>query len=124
MGLDMYAFRVANGADLPVVDAEFAEDQAQQIAYWRKHPDLHGWMEQLYRQKGGAADSFNCKPVEVTLEDLDQLEAAVAGKALPSTTGFFFGQSSPGDAEDDRKFISVAREAIREGERVFYDSWW
>lgn len=32
--------------------------EKEPIAYWRKHPDLHGWMECVWRQKrwrrGGA----------------------------------------------------------------------
>jgi hypothetical protein len=31
--------------------------------YWRKHPDLHGWMEKLCRAKGGKFDDFNLAPV-------------------------------------------------------------
>lgn len=44
-----------------------------EIDYWRKHHDLHGWFENLYLSKGGN-ETFNCIPLKLELEDLDQLE--------------------------------------------------
>jgi hypothetical protein len=52
------------------------------------------------------------------------LEAAVRGEALPETTGFFFGESTPEHQADDLEFIAAARTAIGAGLTVFYDSWW
>lgn len=100
------------------------EERSREIMYWRKHPNLHGWMEELYYEKQGENDSFNCTPVELTSEDLDLLEKDILENRLPHTDGFFFGESSPGVNEKDLEFIKLAREAIAEGERVFYDSWW
>ena len=96
-----------------------------EIAYWRKHPNLHGWMENLYHQKGGE-DEFNCAPVELTSEDLDRLEEDIRNGGLPHTSGFFFGESQGGNDEVnyDLEFVKNARRAIAEGDRVFYDSWW
>ena len=34
------------------IDFEGLIVDTEEIAYWRKHPDLHGWMEQLYRKEG------------------------------------------------------------------------
>ncbi len=51
-------------------DAGFCHDPSQ-LYYWRKHPELHGWMEKLYRETGGAAQSFNCvRMVHVAPETL------------------------------------------------------
>lgn len=112
MGLDQYAgIRKADGT-------------TAECAYWRKHPNLQGWMERLYRQKGGAGE-FNCVDVELTAEDIDQLEKDVIAGALPGTSGFFFG--SDADAhyrEADLRFISAARSALAEGHTVVYTSWW
>lgn len=106
--------------------SESGEDMYTEIAYWRKHPNLHGWMEDLYYKKGGVKESFNCVPVELDLEDLVNLEIAIKEKMLPHTSGFFFGES---DADDesikaDLNFVKDAKEAIFSGDRVFYDSWW
>lgn len=133
MGLDMFAYRTSVNFSKPVdfqdeikMLSETSEDAYTEIAYWRKHPNLHGWMEDLYYKKGGIKESFNCVPVELDIEDLVNLEIAIKEKMLPHTSGFFFGES---DADDesvnaDLKFVKDAKEAIFSGDRVFYDSWW
>lgn len=123
MGLDQYAFTVTTHPDNKLIDQDLSGDTRQELFYWRKHPDLHGWMEKLYRKRGGK-EVFNCKSVKLTLEDLDALEKAVEGDSLPPTTGFFFGKSSPERFEEDREFIKKAREEIKNGRDVYYDSWW
>lgn len=140
MGLDMYAFRVRIDTDRPMpdVDAHFTTENQRiddkgnplfemvdaEFFYWRKHPDLHGWMESLYRAKGGEDPSFNCNSVRLTSEDLDALEQAVKSSELPDTVGYFFGESEPEDREGDLEFIAKAREAITAGDAIYYDSWW
>lgn len=127
MGLDMYAFRVAK--EYATGDFEISKSKDEdltEIMYWRKHHDLHGWMERLYRAKGGTKESFNCVPVRLTMEDLNALEADVLGNKLPETQGFFFGTNPP-DAESmqhDMEFIGKAKVAIATGDVVYYDSWW
>jgi hypothetical protein len=94
--------------------------------YWRKHHDLHGWFEKLYRAKGGTKESFNCVKVRLQPHDLDALQFDLLNSALPETTGFFFGNNPP-DLESlsgDLKFIQAARDAIAAGDAVYYDSWW
>lgn len=125
----MYAYRTSVQISKPVdfqeeVYGKDIQGENQDLHYWRKHPNLHGWMERLYYQKGGQKESFNCAPVELTLDDLYILEADINYAKLPETSGFFFGQSYGTEAEDDLKFIQAARQAIDEGDRVFYDSWW
>lgn len=123
MGLDMFAFKVKKGVITENVD--FNEpDGSEELHYWRKHPNLHGWMERLYNKKGGNEPVFNCVNVRLTEEDLNRLEEAVKFDELPETEGFFFGESEPEDREGDLEFISEAREAINEGYDVYYTSWW
>ncbi len=124
MGLDMYAFSTRFTPEQPV-DFPIADDvQINELHYWRKHPNLHGWMEQLYRAKGGTGDNFNCDKVILTLDDLDALEQAIRNQTLPHTVGFFFGESDIESVEVDLEFVAKARDAIRDGLTVFYDSWW
>ncbi len=137
MGLDMHAYRMKF---TPSKEVDFSEEifgrddrgeldyenpivVAKEIAYWRKHPDLHGWMENLYREKGGREKSFNGDLVVLTLADLDRLEEDILRKNLPKTTGFFFGESGEISLKD-LEFILEARKAIQEGDTVFYDSSW
>lgn len=125
MGLDMYAYTAPS--DLVGRDVDLKLDGLRGVTdlhYWRKHPNLHGWMEMLYRAKGGAEEVFNCTTVRLTRDDLDALEAAIRDDALPETTGFFFGTSDGSERADDLAFVEKARSAIAEGLAVFYDSWW
>jgi hypothetical protein len=121
MGLDMFAYttaeEIASGVDFEV-------ERATQLHYWRKHPNLHGWMEKLYREKGGSAESFNCVGVQLLEEDLDRLEADIEADRLPHTKGFFFGASDGSEREDDLEFIHKARDALLLNMTVFYSSWW
>jgi len=137
MGLDMHAYRMKFTPSKVVDFSEeiFGRDDrgeldydnpivvAKEIAYWRKHPDLHGWMENLYREKGGREQSFNGDLVVLTLKDLDRLEEDILRKNLPKTTGFFFGESMEISLKD-LEFVLEARKAIQEGDTVFYDSSW
>lgn len=117
MGLDQFAYAI-NG------------DTKTEIAYWRKHPNLQGWMENLWETKGRPnahedSDDFNCVPVELTKEDLDSLEQALDSNSLPSTVGFFFGSNSDNVyRQQDMEFVQAARKALDNGQKVVYDSWW
>jgi len=127
MGLDQFAFKTKAKFDSQVdFQAQLQDVETEELHYWRKHPNLHGWMEQLYREKGGTGEMFNGDPVQLTQEDIDDLANSILEGSLPHTTGFFFGQSN-GDQEeesDDLQFCRNASEAIKEGYTVYYDSWW
>ena len=118
MGLDQYA-----AIRLDTKDEEGNWNQ-EELAYWRKHPHLQGFMEHLYTEKGGEGE-FNCVDVELDLADIDALEASVKGDELPETGGFFFGDdSSEYYKESDLEFCSNARKALADGQTVVYSSWW
>ncbi|QOZ38463.1 phosphoglycerate kinase [Bradyrhizobium sp. CCBAU 53421] len=121
MGLDMYAYALNRTPEKPV---DFKADDAVEIHYWRKHPNLHGWMERRYREKGGAELDFNCVNVQLTSADLDALADAIRSLSLPPTNGFFFGASDGSEIDDDLQFVAKAREALAAGLTVFYSSWW
>ena len=123
MGLDMFAFSIEREENRPQVDFKLG-DNASEFHYWRKHPNLHGWMQKLYKAKGGKSPEFNCDTLLLNPEDLDALEAAINGNMLPETRGSFFGVTTGEEKEDDLEFIHKAREIIAEGRDVVYDSWW
>lgn len=103
--------------DSEVFDPEFA--------YWRKFNALHGWMETLYFSKGGQNSDFNCATLRLTEADLQLLENSI--DELTPVPGFFFGSMEPvtkEDKEEVKLFIEKAREAIKDGYAVIYDSWW
>jgi hypothetical protein len=139
MGLDQYAtarkgaphkvpqtWTVTNedGSEEEVVEYYNEWEDSMELASWRKHPNLQGWMEELWYEKGGDG-SFNCVDLELTLDDLDSLEDSLDESALPETTGFFFGANADDHyVEQDREFIVAARAAIKDGYTVVYSSWW
>ena len=121
MGLDMYAY-AANKTDAEAVDSNYT---TQELAYWRKHPNLHGWMERLAKSKQVEYNTFNGVELELTYDDILLLEDDVKNGRLPSTTGFFFG--TPADdyyLQQDLEFIKNAKAELFLGLRVFYNSSW
>lgn len=133
MGLDMYAFTVsAADAGDNVVDLKRYDDNdnelfpKEEIYYWRKFNALHGWMEDLYREKGGTGKDFNCNTVRLNEVDLRRLEQDVFNNELKPRNGFFFGSQEiyPEDIESVADFVAKARQAIADGKAVYYDSWW
>ena len=140
MGLDMYAYVAARAGqqDEFYEGAEYDEDvkdfvnpnvnKPRELAYWRKHPNLHGWMAELWNQRHGGnedVNNFNGVEIELTAEDLDELEYAVKENQLPATSGFFFGTDADEYYRDsDLKFIQEARAEMFLGLKVFYNSSW
>ena len=103
----------------------------REIAYWRKHPNLHGWMEQLWRYKMQADNrdpdqhTFNGIELELDWQDIDELEQDINNNNLPQTQGFFFGNDADEHyKETDLEFVKRARAELFLGLKVFYNSSW
>ena len=131
MGLDMYAYSFDKELlkDNPDQQVGFSFPDGSDVVnldYWRKFNHLHGWMERLYREKGGDAESFNCVPVRLMPEDITRLENDWKEGKLTSVDGFFFGSSGwyPEYDESLAEFIAKARKQFEAGRGVLYDSWW
>jgi len=139
MGLDMYAYAGRVGqreeyqnqeGDWDPVAREWVTKgpvtQPVELAYWRKHPSLHGWMEQLWRKKNPEdMSTFNGIELDLTWQDVDDLEQAVRHGQLPFTEGFFFGRPSDNVYyAQDLKFCVDAKAEIFLGFKVFYNSSW
>ena len=131
MGLDMYAYVARKEGQMRDYYESYDYDtdsgpveKPREIAYWRKHPNLHGWMHKLWNERGHSGD-FNGDELELTHEDLDRLEYVVKYKELPGTSGFFFGNDADDHYRaDDLEFIKQARSELTQGMRVFYNSSW
>jgi hypothetical protein len=117
MGLDQTAYAVSKKG---------SEKTSEELAYWRKHNALQGWMENLYHLRGGK-EPFNCEEIELTSEDIDLLESVVENNALPETQGFFYG---PDSSQDEHKkeitveFIKAARFHLGLGSEIYYSCSW
>ena len=146
MGLDQYAYVAAKAGqrDEFYETSEYNEEtrewvsktaKPREIAYWRKHPNLQGWMERLWQEKGRPGldseqestwgSGFNGIELELTWEDIDRLEQAIRSGQLPDTQGFFFGEPSDDYyRERDLEFCRNARADLFCGLKVFYNSSW
>ena len=134
----MYAFKHKGEQFKPNENREDRRTEIVDIANWRKHNRLQGFMQELWEAKTSEEDKlhnigwnmFNCVPLYLSKEDLDMLEEQVRTRTLPETGGFFFGEDSYtcGEQEDlkayDLKFCKEAKEAISQGWKVFYECWW
>ena len=136
MGLDQYAYAAARAGQQQEFweTAEAAEgsmeyvsrtvERPREIAYWRKHPNLHGWFKQEWESEGNEGD-FNGDELEITWDMLERLEYDVRNGELPDTRGFFFGDNSDTEYyEQDLEFIRNARAELFMGLKVFYNSSW
>ena len=140
MGLDMYAYVATKegqqrefyeSAEFNETSKDFVSNSVtrpREIAYWRKHPNLHGWMEQLWNKRNGGnqdGSNFNGIELELTYEDLEILELDIIAGTLPGTSGFFFGNDADDHYRDqDLEFIKNARAELFMGLKVFYNSSW
>jgi hypothetical protein len=121
MGLDQYAY-IASKAN-----TAWDDENRQEVAYWRKHPNLQGWMEKLAEAKGLQYESFNGVELELVWEDIDRLEKDIKSGAVSKlkTQGFFFG--NPSDShyrKQDLEFCVNAKAELFLGRKVFYNSSW
>src|ERR1700722_18245707 len=105
MGLDMYLigekFLMPNYQNLgihPQEDGFRLRSKTLELGYWRKHPNLHGYIVQTF-----ADGKDECQTIKLDPDDIRTVIAAVKAKNLPHTTGSFFGSSdtSPKRISDD-----------------------
>lgn len=114
MGLDQYAY------------TKDKKGNVEEIAYWRKHNALDGWMQNLWCEVGDG-ESLHGQEVPVDSDDIEMLEMVVERDMLPETHGFFFGNDSrydEGKKKTTLEFIAEAKKALKEGKEVFYQNSW
>jgi hypothetical protein len=119
MGLDMY---IRHGEDSDeIYKREGYEGWKRELCYWRKHPDLHGYIVQAF------ADGVDeCQQIELDTGRVAQILAASEEDRLPHTEGFFFGTSVPEDKEDTRAQLTALLAWMEQNPtaRVFYCASW
>jgi len=126
MGLDMYVFAVPEGE---TYNGD-ATHQYEEVAYWRKHNCLHGWMERRFLEKGGKLEdsSLGYEGLHLTAQDIDQLEKDIDTSLLDRLApvyGCFFGNGEYECHEgEDAEFIVNARAALAAGSTLVYIASW
>jgi hypothetical protein len=67
-----------------------------ELGYWRKHPNLHGFIVQTF-----AEGKDECQDIHLYEDDIKRIISAVESGSLPATSGFFFGTSDGNEKETD-----------------------
>jgi len=131
MGLDMYLegrkyiFTNWEHPEKNTMEDGFKlKEKTLELGYWRKHPNLHGYIVQNF-----ASGVDECQDITLNIENLEQLLSAVETDSLPETCGFFFGTSLPEDKKPSIQIIQGAIKWLKEKEKnvdrsvVYRASW-
>jgi hypothetical protein len=109
MGLDMYlegrTFNWTTKAKQPMRDGYRVKGILLELGYWRKHPNLHGYIVKTF------ADGVDeCQEIHLDADQIRQIIEAIKSKKLPHTDGPFFGRS---DGGEDAESIDIFERAIK-----------
>ena len=96
------------------------------IARFRKHSDLHGFLTNIWLLKNPDTSytDFNCDYLEITPKILSEIEMLAYNPPKMHYSGPFWGESTLEDWEETKTLCEDIEKAFDEGERVFYFSWW
>lgn len=114
MGLDMAIYAVhANKEESRANDSE--------LCYWRKHPDLHGYIVNTF-----ANGVDECQEIPLSKECVQAILLASEEDGLPHTEGFFFGTSRDEDKQDTNTKLTMllVRMAMNPDMKVYYQASW
>lgn len=110
MGLDMYLdgekfffSDYENPHNDPTEDGYRLTGKILRLGYWRKHPNLHGYIIQKF-----ADGKDECQRIYLTADNIGQILDAVQRNALPYTEGFFFGVSDGTEKPEDIRIFTAA----------------
>ena len=114
MGLDMNLYgrkliaynRWDEKAEPLMEDGFPVSDIVLEMGYWRKHPNLHGYIVNTF-----ADGEDECQEIELSVDDLLDISNAIRDKRLPHTDGFFFGDSAWHDGKEEEYAILFERAA-------------
>lgn len=123
MGLDMYLngdkyLHALDARDnLPHEDGYRLESKTLRLGYWRKHPNLHGYIVNTF------ADGVDkCRQIDLSDDDIEKIIEAVARDDLPHTEGFFFGESDGSEKDETLRIFKAALEWLRTEEQGVWRS--
>jgi len=90
---------------------------------WNSYHNLHYWMENLYRFKGGKEKEFNQIPIELSKNDILNLEKTIEHKMLGTPWVNMSNDSYDEQTiKNDLKFTKCAMEYILNNKKIYYKS--
>lgn len=131
MGLDMYLIGekdvwtdFKNPKNNPMEDGFPVRSRRLELGYWRKHPDLHGYILQEF-----AEGIDECQEIHLQESDVEQIVKAIKEDNLPQTEGFFFGSSSSSDYQNSTVQLEKALKWLKTEEEnilrsIIYQASW
>lgn len=124
MGLDMYLTGEkyfftcpSDDARIPREDGFEVRNHILRLGYWRKHPNLHGYIVNTF------ADGVdNCESVFLDEHGIEDIIAAITAETLPYTEGFFFGATDGTEKGEDLRIFTAALAWLRAEEQGVWKS--
>jgi hypothetical protein len=123
MGLDMFLrgrkFYRSAIRQRPQEDGFDIVQKDLDIGYWRKHPNLHGYIIEHF------ADGVDeCQDIELGPDQIDKIIKAVRAGNLPHTEGFFFGTSSTDEGQmiEDLSILQGAYDWLKKPDESVWKS--
>ena len=114
---------IHKNVDFFLNEEELCDSEMDEIACWRKHWYFNHFMDELYYGKGGQKEIFNCCWLKLSAKDLDDLEIHLQNDQKYEEYDQY--QEYEGELKDyDSKFITQAREALKNGFDIVYTSDW
>ena len=124
MGLDMYLTGEKYFCAFPPDQARIAHEDGFEVrshilrlGYWRKHPNLHGYIVNNY-----ADGEDKCQSIFLDEDNIEEIIAAITAETLPHTEGFFFGASDGTEKDEDLKIFTAALAWLRTPEQGVFKS--
>ena len=124
MGLDMYLSGekfiwtdFVDPQNNPTEDGYRLIGKELRLGYWRKHPNLHGYIVRTF-----AEGIDECQCIALSDTDIERIIEAVARDDLPDTTGFFFGVSDGSEKDETLRIFRAALEWLRTEEPLVFRS--
>ena len=99
------------------------------LHHWENNRYLNGVCREIYRRRKGDCGRFNCVYMRLATVDIDLIENIILTDRIKgyADSGYFFDNTlayTEDNRQDDLNFITKARQAIKDGDVIYYHSYW
>lgn len=133
MGLACYvtAVTLQPGAELPATDVVLGTKNPAIVeldpnfGYWYGFDWLHIWASELYEELQGTAEDLNEVSVELTADAIAELDRLFTEKGLiPAHYAIWKDEPAVASLQALGEFIPRAKEALNQGQKLYFSSWY